>query len=68
MMSSSLRKRLDIPWSAADEAQFRTLARISRSLTPVLPMSLQVTGPAQLRWRRRAIAKGPLGTESLRAA
>ncbi|HZU60772.1 MAG TPA: oxygenase MpaB family protein, partial [Solirubrobacteraceae bacterium] len=61
LMSSPLRQRLAIPWSAADEAQFRALAGISRSLTPVLPMSLRVTGPAQLRWRRDVIASGPLG-------
>jgi uncharacterized protein (DUF2236 family) len=61
LMSPDLRTRLGIPWSSADERQLRTLARMSRSLTPVMPRSLQVTGPAQLRWRRRAIAHGPLG-------
>jgi uncharacterized protein (DUF2236 family) len=61
MMSPELRDRLGIPWRRADEAQFQALGRISRSLTPVLPMSLRVTGPAQLRWRREAIAQGPLG-------
>jgi uncharacterized protein (DUF2236 family) len=67
LLSSSLRNRLGIPWTIADQAQFQALARASRSLTPVLPMSFQITGPAELRWRRQAIAKGPLGSDSLRA-
>jgi uncharacterized protein (DUF2236 family) len=65
LMDRTLRARLGIPWSAADEAQFRALGRSSRALTPVLPMSLTVMGPAQLRWRRRAIERGPLGSKSL---
>ncbi len=36
-------------------------ARLSRALTPVLPKALTITGPAQLRWRQKAIARGPLG-------
>ena len=61
LMGRRLRRRLSISWSMADEVQFRALGAASRSLTPVLPMRLQVTGPAQLRWRHRAIAEGPLG-------
>jgi uncharacterized protein (DUF2236 family) len=61
LMSSDLRTRLGIRWGAVDEAQFRALGRLSRSLTPLMPMSLQVTGPARLRGRREAIARGPLG-------
>jgi hypothetical protein len=33
----------------------------SRRLTPMMPQQLLVSGPAQLRWRRKAIARGPLG-------
>jgi uncharacterized protein (DUF2236 family) len=61
LMSPQVRDRLGIPWSRRDEAQFRAFARMSRSLTPVMPERLRVTGPAQLRMRRRAIASGPLG-------
>jgi uncharacterized protein (DUF2236 family) len=67
-MPRRLRERLGIRWSLADEARFRTVGALSRGLTPILPMRLQVTGPAQLRWRRRAIADGPLGPDSVRAA
>ncbi len=68
MMSPSLRQRLGIAWKPAEETQFQVLGRLSRSLTPVMPKSLRVTGPSQLRWRRKAIAQGPLGSRSLRAA
>lgn len=61
LMSAGLRTRLGVPWSRADEVQFRVLGALSRSLTPVMPTSLKITGPAQLRWRRAEIARGPLG-------
>jgi uncharacterized protein (DUF2236 family) len=61
MMSQRLRDRLGIDWTRRDELQFRALGAATRSLTPVLPRRLQITGPDQLRMRRRAIAKGPLG-------
>jgi uncharacterized protein (DUF2236 family) len=61
LMNPELRKRLGIAWTRADDTQFRALGRLSRSLTPVLPAGLKVTGPAQLRWRRTEIARGPLG-------
>lgn len=60
-MGGDLRRRLRITWSRRDEACFRSLALAARSLTPVLPQRLKVTGPAQLRWREDAIARGPLG-------
>jgi uncharacterized protein (DUF2236 family) len=61
LMAPELRSRLGIGWSRADEMQFRSLGALSRSLTPVMPTRLRITGPAQLRWRREAIAQGPLG-------
>ncbi|MFL5824693.1 MAG: oxygenase MpaB family protein [Solirubrobacteraceae bacterium] len=61
LMSADLRDRLAIRWRGTDEAQFRLMGALSRSLTPVLPRSLRITGPAQLRWRREEIAQGPLG-------
>lgn len=55
-MSPELRDRLKASWSWRDEARFRTLGLMSRSLGPVLPESLRITGPGQLRWRQEAIA------------
>jgi uncharacterized protein (DUF2236 family) len=60
-MSPALRARLGIDWTRADQARFRAMGAFSRGLTPVLPRALKVTGPAQLRWRQRAIERGPLG-------
>ena len=60
-MGPRLRARLEIPWSWRDELALRALSAGARSLTPVLPASLRITGPAQLRYRQRAIARGPLG-------
>jgi uncharacterized protein (DUF2236 family) len=64
LMSPSLRARLGVSWSGLDEAQFRTLGTLSRSLTSVLPKRLKVMGPAQLRWREGAITHGPLGARN----
>jgi uncharacterized protein (DUF2236 family) len=61
LMPPYLRERLGVRWTRTDDTAFRSLGRISRSLTPVLPRRLQVMGPDQLRLRRRAIARGPLG-------
>lgn len=68
LMPGHLRTSLGISWSQLDAAQFRALGRLSRGLTPILPRRLQITGPAQLRWRREAIARGPLGSQPARAA
>jgi uncharacterized protein (DUF2236 family) len=64
LLSPDLRRRLEIPWSRRDEAQFRALGRLSRRLEPVMPERLRVMGPTQLRMRRRAIARGPLGARA----
>ena len=61
LMSPQLRDRLGIGWNLSDAAQFRALGALSRGLTPLMPERLRVTGPAQLRWRRKAIARGSLG-------
>jgi hypothetical protein len=37
------------------------IGAVTRRLTPVMPKALLISGPAQLRWRRKAIARGPLG-------
>jgi uncharacterized protein (DUF2236 family) len=67
MIDPALRTRLGIRWRRSDETAFRALGRVSRGLEPVLPERLRVTGPAQLRWRRKAIAYGPLGSKGAHA-
>jgi uncharacterized protein (DUF2236 family) len=61
LLPAGLRERLHIPWSRRDERHFRRLAASSRALERVLPATLKAFGPTQLRWRRRAIARGPFG-------
>jgi uncharacterized protein (DUF2236 family) len=61
LLPEGLRQRLRIPWSSREERRFRTLAAGSRALEGILPPSLKILGPTQLRWRRRAIARGPFG-------
>jgi uncharacterized protein (DUF2236 family) len=63
LLPSGLRARFGVRWSLRDEAEFRSMGAASRALTPLMPAALRVTGPAQLRWRREAIAAGPLGAE-----
>jgi uncharacterized protein (DUF2236 family) len=64
MLPERLRPRLGIRWTERDERLARALARASRASTPLLPGPLRILGPAQLRLRRRAIARGPLGAAS----
>jgi uncharacterized protein (DUF2236 family) len=61
LIEPRLRSRLGIRWHAGDELAFRALGRATRGLEPVMPESLKVMGPGQLRWRAGAIARGPLG-------
>lgn len=61
LMDAALRDRFGIAWSRSEERAYTAAGAVSRSLTPVLPKRLKMVGPAQLRMRRRAIDKGPLG-------
>jgi uncharacterized protein (DUF2236 family) len=61
LLDPQLRERFGVRWSKLDDRRFRALGAASRGLTPVLPRALRITGPAQLRWRQKAIARGPLG-------
>jgi uncharacterized protein (DUF2236 family) len=61
LVAPALRSRLEIRWSWRDEAEFQLAGAAARAMTPVLPAAFRVTGPAQLRRRREAIARGPLG-------
>jgi uncharacterized protein (DUF2236 family) len=58
MLPPVLRERFGLPWTRAQELEFRALARASRAATPVMPERLRVIGPAYLRLRREAIARG----------
>ncbi len=60
-LAPALRERLGISWTWRDEVRFRALGLTARGLGPVLPASLRITGPDQLRWRQEAISRGPLG-------
>jgi uncharacterized protein (DUF2236 family) len=61
MLSPELRHVFGIDWTPKDERALERIGRVSRALTPVLPRPLQIVGPAQLRMRRRAFERGPLG-------
>jgi uncharacterized protein (DUF2236 family) len=61
LLSPELRELFEIPWTRRDEREYQALGRINRGLEPVMPERLRIMGPAQLRMRRRAIARGPLG-------
>ncbi len=61
LLAPELRQRLEIGWNVADELSFRALGRLTRAMTPVMPERLLTAGPGQLRARRAAIARGPLG-------
>lgn len=56
-MGPKLRDRLRISWSRRDEAAFRALGVACRSLTPVLPERMKITGPAQVEWSEALIAR-----------
>ena len=57
LLTPPVRRRLGLNWTRLDEAQFRALGRVSRALSAVMPERLQITGPAQLRWRRKEIGQ-----------
>jgi uncharacterized protein (DUF2236 family) len=61
MLTPELRERFGLRWRRSDEVQFKALGRASRATTPLLPKPVRIAGPTQLRIRRRAIARGPLG-------
>jgi uncharacterized protein (DUF2236 family) len=61
LIPAELRARLGLRWTPLDATAFHALSAFTRGLDPVLPRRLKVTGPAQLEWRKPAIARGPLG-------
>jgi uncharacterized protein (DUF2236 family) len=64
LLPPGLRERLGVRWRLREEREFRMIGAGTRRLTPVMPKELLTSGPAQLRWRRDAIARGPFGDAS----
>jgi uncharacterized protein (DUF2236 family) len=64
LLPPRLRERLGVQWRPREEREYRMIGAASRRLTPMMPQQLLVSGPAQLRWRGKAIARGPLGAGS----
>jgi uncharacterized protein (DUF2236 family) len=56
MLPPTLRERLGVGWTDAEERSFRALAAISRRARPLLPPQARSFGPHYLRWRGEAIA------------
>jgi uncharacterized protein (DUF2236 family) len=64
----ALRERLGIRWTRWRQRELAMIAALSRALTPVLPESLRINGPAYLRARRRAIAHDEFAPASYRGS
>jgi uncharacterized protein (DUF2236 family) len=62
LLPEVLRERCEIDWTRRDDREFRGISTAARRMTPVMTRGMLVSGPRQLRWRRRAIARGPLAT------
>lgn len=60
LLPDLLRERCEIPWTRRDARELRAIGAAARRMTPVMTKGMLVSGPRQLRWRRRAIARGPL--------
>jgi uncharacterized protein (DUF2236 family) len=63
LLPDVLRERCEIRWTPRDAREFRAIGATARRMTPVMTRGMLVSGPRQLRWRRRAIARGPLGAD-----
>jgi uncharacterized protein (DUF2236 family) len=61
LLPEILRERCEIRWTPRDAREFRAIGAAARRLTPVMPKRMLVSGPSQLRFRRKAISRGPLG-------
>ena len=67
MLPPILRHRFGITWTRSNGAELRAVAAASRTAGPLMPKRLRVMGPAYLRWRADAIARGPLGADGRHA-
>jgi uncharacterized protein (DUF2236 family) len=62
LLPPALRQRFGTRWTRRQERELRALATVARRATPLMPKSLRNTGPAYLRWRRKAIARGDVAS------
>jgi uncharacterized protein (DUF2236 family) len=62
LLSPLLRQRFHARWTRGQQLELRALGAAARSATPLLPASLRNTGPAYLRWRRKALARGDVAS------
>ncbi len=62
LMPATLRSKLGLEWSDAQQLELRAVAAASRASGPVLPASLRNFGPSYLRWRADAIARGEVAS------
>jgi uncharacterized protein (DUF2236 family) len=67
LLPPTLRTRFDVPWGRREELELRVVASSLRAATPLMPASLQNTGPGYLRWREAARAT-PSESEPLTGA
>jgi uncharacterized protein (DUF2236 family) len=58
LLPPQLRLRFGLSWSRSDALQLRALAAALQAMTPLMPAPLRNGGPAYLRWRSEAIARG----------
>jgi uncharacterized protein (DUF2236 family) len=67
LLPASVRLRLGLEWTRAQELELNVLGGLSRSTTPLLPRSVRTVGPSYLRWRREQIDRGPFGRAAVAA-
>ena len=58
LLPPPLRERFGLRWTRAHQAELNAVGALSRATTPLLPRSLRNTGPAYLKARRKALARG----------
>lgn len=58
LLPATLRRRVGVSWTRANELELRALGVMLRGATPLMPPSLRNTGPGYLRWRQEAIERG----------
>jgi uncharacterized protein (DUF2236 family) len=64
MLPPVLRSRFGIKWTRGKERQLRAFAAVSRAATPLMPRALRNMGPAYLKWRREALARGDVAART----
>jgi uncharacterized protein (DUF2236 family) len=62
LIPRELRHRLGLRWTRRDATTFRALARASRASAPLVRGTLAEFGPAYVRWRREALARGDVAS------